>query len=169
MKIEDAIRTAIDLEIKVRDVYVDAMKKASDATGKKVFGLLAKEEVNHVDFLKEQLNRWVEEGRLSADGLITAIPASKVIRDEVEKLESKLEKSDRREEIALLEKARNVEIETSGFYQKMASELTDEGQRFFSRFVDIENGHLSLVQAEIDALSGIGFWFDMPEFDLEKG
>ena len=24
------------------------------------------------------------------------------------------------------------------------------------------------VKAEIDALSGVGFWFDTPEFDLEK-
>lgn len=169
MKIEDAIKTAIDLEVKIHDVYTDAMRKASDSAGKKVFGLLAKEESSHVFFLKEQLNRWVSEGRLSADDLLTAIPASEVIKDQVNKLKSKLDSKDRGEEIALLERARAMEIETSGFYQKMARDLPGEGGLFFSRFVEIEKGHLALVEAEIDALSGNGFWFDMPEFDLEKG
>jgi hypothetical protein len=28
---------------------------------------------------------------------------------------------------------------------------------------------VAIVQAEIDAVSGSGFWFDMMEFDVEKG
>jgi hypothetical protein len=39
----------------------------------------------------------------------------------------------------------------------------------FQRFVEIEQGHLAIVQAEIDSVSGLGFWFDMREFDLETG
>jgi hypothetical protein len=49
----------------------------------------------------------------------------------------------------------------------MVLELSDEGQQMFAEFVKIEQGHLDLVQAEIDAVSGVGFWFDMPEFNLE--
>ena len=36
-------------------------------------------------------------------------------------------------------------------------------------FLGIEQGHQAIVQAEIDALSGLGFWFDFQEFNLEAG
>jgi hypothetical protein len=45
--------------------------------------------------------------------------------------------------------------------------LDSEGQQLFERFVEIEEGHKAIVQAEIDCLSGSGFWFDTPEFSLE--
>jgi hypothetical protein len=51
----------------------------------------------------------------------------------------------------------------------MVGELSGERQRLFARFLEIEEGHVAIVQAEIDAVSGSGFWFDMKEFDLEKG
>jgi rubrerythrin len=72
-------------------------------------------------------------------------------------------------ELSLLTKARDVETETSNFYKRMVAELSDEGQQMFAYFVRVEEGHLALVQAELDALSGLGFWFDMPEFNLEAG
>jgi hypothetical protein len=36
------------------------------------------------------------------------------------------------------------------------------------RCLEIEEGHVAIVQADIDAVSGIGFWFDVKEFDLDK-
>lgn len=39
----------------------------------------------------------------------------------------------------------------------------------FRHFLEIEDGHTAIVQAEIDALEGNGFWFDFAEFDLEAG
>jgi rubrerythrin len=68
----------------------------------------------------------------------------------------------------MLEKALAVETETSGFYKKMVAELPPEGRAFFERFVEIELGHVALVEAELNSVQGAGFWFDMPEFDLEK-
>ena len=60
-------------------------------------------------------------------------------------------------------------METSGFYKKMVQQLGDEGREFFARFVEIEEGHLAIVEAELNAVQGSGFYFDMPEFDLERG
>jgi rubrerythrin len=67
----------------------------------------------------------------------------------------------------MLQNAFKVEVETSQFYQQMVKELDIEGQRFFSRFLEIEEGHVALVQSEIDCLSNTGFWFDMREFSVE--
>ena len=50
----------------------------------------------------------------------------------------------------------------------MVSELPPEGRALFERFLEIEQGHVAIVQAEIDAVSGLGFWFDVQEFRLEN-
>ena len=50
---------------------------------------------------------------------------------------------------------------------KMVDELEGDGQRMFAHFVEIEKGHLDIVQAEIDAVTGIGYWYDFREFNLE--
>jgi hypothetical protein len=51
----------------------------------------------------------------------------------------------------------------------MVRELPVEGQNLFSRFLEIEDGHGAIVQAEIDSVKRMGFWFDLKEFDLEAG
>jgi hypothetical protein len=51
----------------------------------------------------------------------------------------------------------------------MVTELDAAGRELFSHFLEIEQGHQAIVQAEIDALTGLGFWFDFAEFKLEAG
>jgi rubrerythrin len=70
-------------------------------------------------------------------------------------------------ELQWLRKAHGVERETSDFYQRMVNELPDEAKGLFKRFLEIEEGHLALVQAQIDQALGTGYWFDVREFDLE--
>jgi len=48
----------------------------------------------------------------------------------------------------------------------MVAEMKDEGRKMFARFVEIENGHIDMVQAELDYISGTGYWFDFKEFDM---
>lgn len=167
MDIEQAIKTAIEYEIRVRETYVEALDGHLDPAGKRVFKLLADEEDGHVRYLKGKLDAWLREGVLSSDDLETALPSVEAIQSEVEKLSAVLEKEDRGREIAMLENARQVEIETSDFYIRMTKELPPKGQNFFRRFLEIESGHLALVEAEIDSLKGMGFWFDVTEFNLE--
>ena len=37
------------------------------------------------------------------------------------------------------------------------------------QLVQMEESHYNIQQAELDHILGIGFWFDIPEFDLEAG
>jgi len=166
MKIEEAIQKAIEYEIRVREAYVEARDKATDPAGKRVFGLLADEEDVHVEFLEGQLSQWRKSGRLSAEDLETALPPFAEIQGELDKLQGALEREDRGEEIAMLKKALKVETETKGYYERLVRELPPEGRAFFERFLQIEEGHVGLVQAEIDCLTGLGYWFDVREFDV---
>jgi rubrerythrin len=169
VNIEEAIKTAIEYEKRVAAVYTEAKEACTDEVGRRVFGLLGAEEDNHVAFLESRLADWLDKGKLDGVGLETAIPAAHEIENAVAELEQKLEPKEMPAEAAMLEKARQVEIETNDFYKKMVAELPDEGRAFFSRFVEIEQGHLAIVEAELNAVQGSGFYFDMPEFDLERG
>ena len=49
----------------------------------------------------------------------------------------------------------------------MVDALPDEGKTLFSRFIEIEDAHIALVQAELDYYGNTGFWFDNKEVDME--
>lgn len=168
--IEEAIVKALEYENKVRDVYVEACGQSQDPVGRKVFGVLAEEEQGHVDYLEAKLEALRADGKVTPGGLDTALPTKKAIEAGVEQLRSKLAPTgDRSTEEALLRKALVLEEETSDFYFSMVKQLPQEGVDFFNPFLAIEQGHVTIVQAELDSVTGMGFWFDYQEFDLEVG
>jgi rubrerythrin len=168
MTVEEAINTALEYEHKVRDAYIDAVRQAKDEKGKKFFQVLASEEVHHVEYLEEKLGELKETGKVTTEGLKTHIPSKEKIAEAVAKMEKPLEREDRGQEMEMLRKALALEEETSGFYKRMVGDLPVEARPLFSRFVEIEEGHLAIVQAELDYSSGAGFWFDTAEFSLEQ-
>jgi len=169
MTVEQAIQTAIEYEQRVQEIYLQAEDHATDEVGRRLFHLLAEEERRHVEFLRYELDEWKESGRVSPDMLKTAVPPRDKIRAEVAKLETPISTEDRGEELEMLRKALAVEQETSAFYRRMVEELPEGARPLFRRFLEIEDGHLAMVQAEIDTLAGTGFWFDVQEFSLEVG
>ena len=167
MTVEDAIRTAIDLEIKVRDVYLKAMDGTSDQAGKRIFRVLADEENSHHDYLQSKLDEWKKSGKITMERLNSAIPSKDITKKLVSRIEKRISEEDKGSELKILSKAYNLESETKDFYKKMEKELPEEGKDIFSRFVEIEEGHLAIVQAEIDYLTKTGYWLDIKEFDME--
>jgi rubrerythrin len=169
MNIEEAIKTALQYEDRVVDVYGEAVDQAKDPTGKKIFKALSEDEVKHVEYLKSKLAEWKTGGRVTASKLNSVVPPKDTIEAAVKDLRSKVKVEAPDNEIRLLRKALQVEIETSDFYVRLTRELPPEGRKLFERFVEIEEGHKTIVQAELDSVSGSGFYFDMPEFNLEAG
>jgi rubrerythrin len=168
--IEQAIVEALGYENRVRDIYREAVHQTKDPVGKKVFGVLGDEEQGHVDYLEVKLECLRSTGEVAPGGLETNLPTSEAIKTGIEKLRSQLASTeDRASEAELLRKALTMEEETSAFYLKMVRELPVEGQAFFSPFLAIEDGHVAIVQAELDSVTGMGFWFDYQEFNLEAG
>ena len=167
MVLEEAIKTAIEFEAQVSDVYRHATENTSDPIGKRTFGVLANEEQRHLNYLKSRLHELQRTGGITAEELDTAMPSRQTIREGISRLETRMTQKDKGAELQMLGKALKVENDTTTFYRKMANELSAEGQKVFARFVEIEEGHLAIVQAEIDFLSRTGYWFDVKEFDME--
>ena len=149
------------------DVYRHATENTSDPIGKRTFGVLANEEQRHLNYLKSRLHELQRTGGITAEELDTAMPSQQAIREGISRLETRMTQKDKGDELQMLGKALKVENDTTTFYRKMANELSAEGQKVFARFVEIEEGHLAIVQAEIDYLSRTGYWFDVKEFDME--
>ena len=167
MNLEEAIKTAIDFEEQVSEVYRQAMEQTSDPIGRRIFGVLADEELKHLNYLTSRLDELQRTGGITAEQLDTAVPSQQKIRDGISRLEGRMSQEDKGSELQMLSKALKVEHDTVNFYRRMVSELSAEGQDVFARFVEIEEGHLALVQAEIDYVSKTGYWFDIKEFDME--
>ena len=166
MTIEEAIQTAIEFENEVRDVYKAAAKEAVDPVGKRVFTVLADEEQGHVDYLESRLEEWRQTGKVNPVALETAVPSREVITEAADSVSEGMSDVDHGTELKMLGTALEAERKTSGFYRRMVAELPAEGRKLFERFVEIEEGHVAIVQAEMDSLTGTGVWFDVLEVRL---
>ena len=168
MTLEEAIKTALDYETIIRDIYMEAAEKISDPRGKKILQLLGDDEQLHIEYLLDRLELWGKTGKLSDKKLESSIPSIETIQKGVEKIKSHVSQENRRGEIEILSKALKAEVETSNFYERMVNELSDEGQRMFARFLEIEKNHIDAVQFELDYITKTGYWFDFKEFDMEE-
>jgi rubrerythrin len=168
MTIEEAIKTALEYENKVRDLYRASIANTADGTGKRMLQVLSEDEQRHVEYLESRLDEWKKTGKVTVARLDTTVPSAQSIRQGVEKLEKRMSDKDFGAEIELLKKIRDVEAETSSFYKSLLGKLDADSERLFQRFVEIEDGHLATVQAELDYVSKSGYWFDFNEFSMES-
>jgi len=168
MTLEKAINMALEYENRVRDVYNDAVKATKDPTGKRMLEILGQDEQRHVDYLLSKKEEWQKTGKVTIEKLDTSIPPKDSIQKEIGKLQKRMSDKDFGVEIELLKKARDVEAETSEFYKTVVDQLESDEKKMFARFMEIEEGHLAIVQAELDYVTGSGYWFDFSEFSMEQ-
>ncbi len=168
MNLQEAIVVAIDFEKKVRDHYLRGAKEIPDPQGRKVFATLGKEEQGHVDYLEHCLAEWKKTGKVPNVALRSILPKGvKWIDAEKKKLSGKGKREASKTELDALKKALQHEKDADGFYHKLVAELPAQDRPLFDKFLGIEDGHLALVQAQLDSVQGMGFWFDVAEFRLE--
>ena len=115
--------------------------------------------------------QWSEQGKVDP-GKITPVVAPGL--DWLDKAKAELQKKPEKRvatanEIELLKVALELEMKTSAFYRELVGSLPADERVLFDKFLEIEEGHVSIVQAELDSVQGLGFWFDMMEFSLEAG
>jgi rubrerythrin len=173
MDLQEALACALEVEQKVRDHYGDCAMRIQAPLGKKVFETLAREEQGHVEYLQCRLAEWKETGAFTASALPSVLPSPAWIREAGGKIAASAlapggstGRAHQPERI-FLEEALALEHMTNAFYQDLVDNLEPAHRELFFGFLDIEDGHLALVQAELDALAGHGHWFDFT--DLNPG
>ena len=170
MKLQEAIAIALDFEKKVRDHYLRGAKDIADPMGQRVFAVLGKEEQGHVDYLEHCLAQWKKSGKV-ANVPLKSDPAAghEVDRGGAEEARRAQGQAGRDED-----RARGAPAPRCSSRRRRAPSTTSSSpscpartRPLFDKFLGIEDGHLALVQAQLDSVQGIGFWFDVAEFRLE--
>ncbi len=168
MDLKEALKVALDYERKVRDHYAKGAAQIADDRGRRVFETLSREEEGHVAYLESRLEAWAKTGKLPSGELKCFLPKVDWIRAARRRVaRGPSKKVAAKDEIELLRTALDLERRTSAFYKGLVDSLAPEHRELFARFLEIEDGHVNLVQAEIDSLSGLGTWFDVLEVSFE--
>jgi rubrerythrin len=168
MELEATLKSALEFENRIRDLYIEAAANTEDAAGKKIFQDLADDEQNHVAYLESRLSEWQKTGAVTAEKLESIIPDRATVRKAAADLKSKIKQDTRGLKQQMLSRALELEIETSRFYEQLVAEVAEDHRAMFSRFLEIENNHIEAVQFELDHLTHTGFWFGFEEFDMEQ-
>lgn len=166
MTMEEAIQTAIEYETRIRDLYRQAAEESQNPAATRFYYALADDEANHLAYLKDRLEKWRDTGHIIDKNLEKNLPSMVKINREVDKIKHQMTEADQRNEKRMLSKALKLEVDTSRYYKELVSKTDNEGKRMFGRFVKIEDEHIDMVQAELDYISGTGYWLDVKEFDM---
>ncbi len=167
MRLDEVILTAIEYETRVRDHYLNSADRIRNRAGRRIFELLASEEQGHIDYLLACLGKWRRNGTIGTFSLLPALPPAAEMRKAMVPVEGLKPSEVLDDERQVLDVALNLERETSDYYRRLVCQLQGAAQQMFAGFLEIEEGHVAVVQAEIDFLSDNGFWFDFTEFNQE--
>jgi rubrerythrin len=162
--LSQAIAVALEFEKKVRDHYLRGAREIADPRGRRIFAALAHEEQQHVDYLDHCLDLWTKTRMVPDAPLASLFPSGVAwVEEEARKLSAHgAERIATATEVEALRTALLFEQETDSFYEQLVAELPREHRIFFDTFLGIEDGHLALLQAQLDAVQHKGFWFDLP-------
>jgi len=71
-------------------------------------------------------------------------------------------------EIDALNTALDLERKAAKFFREQASLVDNpDAKALFIRLAEWEDAHFDLIQAELDSIQGTGFWFGIPEFQMD--
>ena len=163
----EALQVALDTEKKGYLFYKVAAKSSKDPKGQEVFEQLACDEIEHMGVIatvfKSLTNNepWMTyEEAVQKYG---ETPKEKIIFPDVPE-----EAQENFDDLKALEEALEFEKKAVQFYSKQAQEADGEkAKAFYQSLIEIEEGHVLIIQAELDSLMGAGIWLGFQEISLE--
>lgn len=168
MTVEDALHSALEYEQRVRDVYAAAAQRVGSPDARRFFEVMVREEQGHVDYLEDRRRQWQATGLLSAASPGSALAAEQWGRQAGDPLQGDAGGDARRDVVEHLYAALRLEEVVSDHYRALVDAVDHpDAARLFHRFLEIEDGHTALVQAEIDFQTGTGLFYGVQEFTLD--
>ena len=160
------LKTAIEIEDNGLEIFLKFARQTKDETGKNMFIRLALDEMQHRRILEQQFTK-LAEGQ--------ALKNIEIPKSEVEKIAPKIREKQQRtrgesglKEIDALNTALDLEKKASKFFRDQAEAVNEpEAKALFIRLAEWEEAHFDIIQAELDSIQGTGFWFGIPEFQMD--
>jgi len=163
MKAVDALKLAIERERGANKFYRQAADVAEDPDGKRMFNWLAKEEARHLAKLRQQLksvleNKWLEWKRATAPIDKTEFPSPSEASGTI---------SASAGERDALRQAIKSEQEAIAFYKEAEDSTPDlRGKAMFKSLAREEEGHLALLEEELQWITKSRKYFTLHRFSL---
>ncbi|MCP4542240.1 MAG: ferritin family protein [Chloroflexi bacterium] len=164
-----ALETAIQIEKDGLVFYTEAAKQVDDPKGKKMFQTLARDEQLHLQLFENAREALLNKKNWPSLEKVKEISPEKSIRQPVFPTgdEIKLVKIPDRQ-LAALRQGLQSEEDSILFYSKQKEQIDDpDAKKMYAYLIEQEEGHRTILQGELDYLTGTGFWFDVQEFNLE--
>lgn len=166
---DDAIKI-LDLGIESEKTglvnYLGFARNTKDLTGKNMFIRLAIDEFEHMSLLERQKDSIIE-----GKSWVKAEVAPSEIEDIVPRLTPRALRTRGEEgqnELSALQTALDLEERGIKFYEQQATQASsEEAKKMFERLATMERSHAELIQAQIDYITGTGYWFGIREFSSE--
>jgi rubrerythrin len=164
MKAVDALKLGIEREQGANKFYQNAAQATKDQNGTNMFDWLAKEELRHLARLRQQLksvldhNRWLEWKRVTTPMNKTEFPSiSEAIGT------TTVDAS----EMDALRQGIKSEQDAIAFYKDAEDSTPDlKGKNMFRALGKEEEGHLSLLEEELQWLTQSRKYFTLHRFEL---
>ena len=158
----EALQQAAMAEREGHSFYMMAAHNTQDSKGKLVFETLAREEMDHLHFLKEHYDAVVTTGKLSPTAYLGTRADlglnSPIFTDSI-----KSRIRDAHFEMTALAVGIQLERDATAFYQKHAASSTDpQARKLFTELAAWESGHYQALlkqqeELKTDYWSGAGF------------
>ncbi len=161
-----ALKLAIAAEKEGLESYLHYALKTEGKEGKDMFLRLALDEVDHMNLLEDQYQHLEATGNFRSKDLPKTLLER--IRPVVKTRKYHHTTENGLSAIEALKTALEHERKAVRFYQDFYGNTGDQAARnIFGRLIEMEEAHVEIIQAEIDSITGSGFWFGISEITLE--
>jgi len=162
----EALKIGMETEKRGLETYLDLAHRTEDITGKNMFIILARDELSHFEILEKAM------AQVDAKGAWAEI---KVRPSLIEEVLPRLRDRDVRtkgakgiDQADAIRAAMDQERASAELYRRQTANSTDpEAREVFRKLMEMEEAHYDILSAELDSISSSGFWFEIPEFNLE--
>ena len=164
----DALQKAIQSEKSALEVYLKFARQTKNVSGKDMFLRLCQDELGHLNILEKELDnlmagqKWVK-AKFQPSDIEEILPHLSSSKDLVQSGQGSPD------DLSALNLALEMERKAVNFYKREGQKVEDKNaQAMYSRLAEMEEAHYNLIQAELDHIKDVGFWFGIQEFTLES-
>jgi rubrerythrin len=153
-----AVKDALMVEIKGKELYSHAASQTQDAAARALFEVLAKDEEDHVRILRTQYRSLMEAGRID----LSQVHPAEVDHGSQDVIDDSFRKSIKRGtfEMAVIGIGCDLEKKAIQYYKEQAGKAEDEDlKQLFTWLVAWEDGHLEQL-LELEKIYQDAYWAD---------
>ena len=152
----EAIKIAMDAEMKAHENYTQAARKSTNPKGKDMFSQLAAFELGHYNNLKALFDSLSDDKGWTEYAGTQFSETPECIEGEA----SSVEESETKDEVlSILSKAIEGEKKACEYYTKLAEEITDTaGKETFKKLAEEEKLHTKILNDQWYSLNNQGVW-----------